>query len=325
MMNRTALVLMNLLAVVTGQGLAVRAEPLIINHTCTALPAIPEWAIIQAKQRLHIAYGHTSHGSQITTGMTGLVAFANGGGKGLKLKKDIFAWNRGGVNGALDLHDYAMPGDVGHYPDWVDLTRTYLDDPQNASVNVILWAWCGQAPIRYANGRLFSEYLDPMAQLEEEYPDVVFVYMTDYVNQTGDAFTKHATRAANQIIRDYCDANNKVLYDFADIESHDPEGNYYAFADENCDYYASVNGPRLGNWAREWQSSHVINVDWYDCPSAHSEPLNANQKAYAAWWLFARLGGWPGPCTLPSADLDCSGRVDLADLAILAAQWLQGP
>jgi len=27
---------------------------------------------------------------------------------------------------------------------------------------------------------------------------------------------------------------------------------------------------------------------------AHSQPLNANLKAFAAWWLFARLAGWPG-------------------------------
>jgi hypothetical protein len=35
-----------------------------------------------------------------------------------------------------------------------------------------------------------------------------------------------------------------------------------------------------------------VGVDWYDCSSAHSEPLNANMKAYAAWWLWARLAGW---------------------------------
>jgi hypothetical protein len=26
--------------------------------------------------------------------------------------------------------------------------------------------------------------------------------------------------------------------------------------------------------------------------TSHSQPLNANQKAYAAWWLWARLAGW---------------------------------
>ena len=45
-------------------------------------------------------------------------------------------------------------------------------------------------------------------------------------------------------------ANAKVLYDFADIESYDPDGTYYEFPHDNCDYYASATGPRLGNWAR---------------------------------------------------------------------------
>ena len=140
-----------------------------------------------------------------------------------------------------------------------------------------------------------------MSELEADYPGVTFVYMTGHVNHWADANNK----AANQIIRNYCRAYDKVLYDFADIESHDPDGIYYAFPSDTCDYYASRTGALLGNWAKEWQASHEINVDWYSCSSAHSEPLNANQKAYAAWWLFARLGGWPGPaCQANDEDLD---------------------
>ena len=38
---------------------------------------------------LHIGYGHTSHGGQLTNNMLGLVEFANNGGKGLDLPEDI--------------------------------------------------------------------------------------------------------------------------------------------------------------------------------------------------------------------------------------------
>ena len=31
----------------------------------------------------------------------------------------------------------------------------------------------------------------------------------------------------NEQIRDYFKANNKILYDYADIESYDPDGNYF--------------------------------------------------------------------------------------------------
>jgi hypothetical protein len=305
-----------------GSGLAARSEPLLVDHTCTDITRIPQAAILQAKDTLHIAYGHTSHGSQIVDGMTALVAFANGGGKGLALPQDIFAWNDGGAGGALDLRDRVMAGDVGYYPDWVDNTHAYLDDPRNAQVNVIIWSWCGQAGDRYSEDRLFSDYLDPMGQLEAEYPHVVFVYMTGHVDHDSDVYVK----AGNQVIRDYCRAHNKVLYDFADIESYDPDGVYYPFPDDSCDYYdLRKGGTVLGNWARQWQDSHALGVDWYTCNSAHSEPLNANQKAYAAWWLFARLAGWLGPAGAGnSADLNGDGQVNTLDLAVLSQHWLEG-
>jgi len=313
---------MVILCVLSGQGLAMRSEPLIVDHACTDITRIPMEAILQAKAVLHIAYGHTSHGSQITFGMSGLVAFANGGGRGLALPKDTFAWNDGGVGGGLDLHDEAMGGDVGYYPDWVNNTRAYLDNPQNADVNVIMWSWCGQVSGKYAYDTLLTEYLNPMSQLERDYPHVTFVYMTGHLDHWDDANNK----AGNQVIRSYCRANNKVLYDFSDIESHDPNGVYYPFPSDSCEYYAGRTGALLGNWAKEWQDSHKLDVDWYYCVAAHSEPLNANQKAYAAWWLFARLGGWPGPACKSGVvgDLDRDGEVNLADLAILSQHWLEG-
>jgi hypothetical protein len=282
----------------------VQADPVIIDHRHTDITQIPQTAIEEAKANLHIAYGHTSHGSQLTTGMTGLVAFANGGGLGLTLPTDIFEWNNGGSNGALDLHDYAMDGDVGYYPQWVDNTRTYLD--AHSDVNVIIWSWCGQVDNKYAAGTLESEYLTPMAQLEADYPDVTFVYMTGHVDIWNDADNK----AANQMIRDYCSANDKILYDFADIERYDPDATYYEFTNDDCGYYDGPGGTLLGNWATEWQNSHTENVDWYSCSSAHSQPLNANQKAYAAWWLWAVLGGWDDGSTGDSGSSDDSGSND---------------
>ncbi len=66
------------------------ADSIIIDHSCTVITEIPEAALEQAKTDLHIAYGHTSHGSQLTTGMTGLITFANNGGLGLGYSEDFF-------------------------------------------------------------------------------------------------------------------------------------------------------------------------------------------------------------------------------------------
>jgi hypothetical protein len=208
----------------------VSAQSLIIDHTCTDISQIPESAIEQAKTSLHITYGHTSHGSQLTTGMTGLIGFANGGGLGLNLPENIFQWNNGGTGGALELEEgdgYGtgwMDHDCGYYPNWVDETREYLIDPIHADVNVVIWSWCGQAS-SYTEQQMIDRYLSPMTQLELDYPGVTFVYMTGHADGNGETGNLHLR---NQQIRNYCIANNKVLYDFYDIEIYDPDGNYYS-------------------------------------------------------------------------------------------------
>lgn len=300
---------------------AARTEPLIVDHMCTDISQIPESAINQAKASLHIAYGHTSHGSQLTTGMSGLVGFANGGGLGLSLPDNIFAWNNGGTGGALDLHDYAMGGDCGYYPQWVNNTRNYLGVPDletgrgtnNSDVNVIIWSWCGQASGRTEQS-MIDTYLAPMTQLEQDYPNVTFVYMTGHADGSGLEGNLHLR---NQQIRDYCEANNKVLYDYYDIECYDPDRNYFGnkLVNDGCYYDTDGNGSRDGNWATEWQNSHSEGDDWYNCSSAHSQPLNANRKAYAAWWLWAKLAGWGNACT---TNFDEDSNVDGSDLAFFA-------
>jgi hypothetical protein len=269
-------------------------QALTINHiqgNSTFFASITSQHVHNAKNKLHIAYGHTSHGSQLTTGMTGLNDFINGGGLGMSRPTNFYDWNNGGAGGDLDLHDYAMDGDCGYYPQWVNNTTSYLDNPANSNCNVIIWSWCGQINDKYLNGTLSNEYLLPMATLETNYPNVTFVYMTGHLEHWDDASLK----AANQLVRNFCSANNKILYDFADIESYDPDGTYYEFANDSCEYYASVGGARLGNWAVNWQTSHVENVDWYVCESQHSEPLNANQKAYGAWALWTEIAAVPEP------------------------------
>jgi hypothetical protein len=267
----------------TGSSTQPVTEAVVIDHACIDLDAIPQTWITRAREDLHIAYGHTSHGSQLTTGMTGLADW----------KGDLYAYNSGGSGGALDLRDTPFSGasDLGN-PDreaWAAATRTYLDE--NPEVNVIIWSWCGQADTTEENIEL---YLSLMDGLEQDHPDVRFVYMTGHLTGTGLSGNLHLR---NEQIRQYCRDNDKVLYDFADIESHDPDGNEYLslYADDGCNYDSDGDTYADANWAQDWQASHTEGVDWYDCSSAHSEPVNANMKAYAAWWLWARLAGWDGP------------------------------
>ena len=253
----------------------------IIDHTTTKLASIPSAWITSAKQNLHIAYGHTSHGSQLTDGMTGLVGY----------KGTSYSWNNGGTGGALDLHDYAMSGDLGA-PDrttWASLTRTYL--AANKDVNVIIWSWCGE--VSYATEADITTYLNLMTSLENDFKNVKFVYMTGHLDGTGLTGNLHLR---NEQIRNFCKSNDKILFDFADIECYNPDGVYFGDKKPNdaCDYDKNNDGTPEANWAIEWQNTHIQGTDYYSCSSAHSQPVNANQKAYAAWWLWARLAGWDG-------------------------------
>jgi hypothetical protein len=47
--------------------------------------------------------------------------------------------------------------------------------------------------------------------------------------------------------------------------------------------------------------------------------LNGNLKAYAAWWLWSRLGGWCGAIT---GDINQDCIVNFEDFADLAQNWM---
>lgn len=248
-------------------------DSIIINHQSTDISSIPLSWINQVKSDLRVLYFHTSHGGQITTGMMNL-----------QLQYGFpYDFNETGEGGALSYQE--VWGDLGGQGDlsWEATTREQLNQTGN-NANIVIWSWCGGVSHNSEQG--IAAYLDAMNQLEIDYPGITFVYMTGHLDGTGE---EGNLNIRNNQIRDYCNANEKILYDFADIESYDPDGNYFLDLNANAD--CNYNS---GNWAQEWYKEHGDSNLSYGTSCEHSHVVNCNLKGMAFWWLLARIAGWEG-------------------------------
>ncbi|MCP4291116.1 MAG: hypothetical protein GY780_04710 [bacterium] len=234
-------------------GSIAHAGPILIDHHAPAsFSSIPDTIFQKIRHNFEFFYGHTSHGGQIMTGIEML------------------------DNEHDEMYDspvfQEISDDLGHNGDisWVEPTRQWLSN--NPETNAVMWSWCGGASDNSEAG--INAYLQAMNQLESEFPEVFFIYMTGHLDGTGPEGNLYSR---NNQIREYCSTNDKILYDFADIESWDPAGTYYPNESDNC------------TWCTTWCSGH-------DCPGscggcAHSHCFNCYQKGKAFWWMMAQIAG----------------------------------
>jgi hypothetical protein len=283
------------------------------HTTVTKFNQIPVSFFNQIRADFNFFYGHTSHGSQIMTGL------------GMLETENVTLYSLPTVS------EYGS--DLG-YSDWVPVTRAYLD--AHPECNVVMWSWCGQ--VSSSSEEDINNYLTAMSELEIDYPGVKFVYMTGHLDGSGPEGNLYLR---NNQIRSWCAANGKILFDFADIESYSPDNTYYPDGSDACEWCytwcASNPCPSCGDCAHShcfncyqkgkawwWMLARVSgwNPDPAGCGDANSDgEVDISDVVFLIAYIFS--GGAP-PDPLEYGNVNCDSAVDISDVVYLISYIFSG-
>ncbi len=253
-----------------GNGQTITG-PNIFNHTCADLSQIPAEWIDSVKTKLKVHYAHTSHGEQLTIGLE-------------RIENSTYSVAIGyselpNETGALCIFDgqenetYITPDLYWESHDGMNNTRAVLN--HNPQINVSMWCWCTQ--LDYYSQQETQAYLDSIAKLAGEFPNVTVVFFTGNAQATdADGYNRHLR---NQQIRQFCNDHHFALFDFGDLDAWYYDGTSWEQA--TYDY----NGNTV---PREHPNFHGDE-------GGHTTFESCEQKARAVWWMLARIAGWEGP------------------------------
>ncbi len=261
------------------------SKAIIANHTIMREMyegKIPLDDFTQAKTKIKMKYVHTSHGSQMIEGVQKYDEAIHNDSFDMpslyRNKGHFFQMVTSDRDDGLYIYEPPQENINGSVSNIRDL---FNSGQLSSNFNVFSIAWCGQ--LSYCSKAQVNKYLEEINKLENENPNIVFIYMTGHLDGTGK---NGKLNRNNNIIREYCIANDKVLFDFADIESYDLDyetnnKNYLELqGDDACNY-------NQGNWGYQWQEANPNK--WFDGQFAHTKPINGNQKTYAFWWLMCEI------------------------------------
>ncbi len=182
-------------------------------------------------------------------------------------------------------------------------TVHYLDT--HPETNVVMWSWCS---IEGHNAQIYLNNFDELTAMyraggtkgRTAVNAVTFVWMTGYARGShGDeaATEPGAARSPynnHKDIVEHCRANGYFCLDYWSQDVYD-------YGDDTYKPYESGNN-NVQHAA--WQQSHNEGVDWFytrnwsgggiTYPAHTTQYITGNRRAYAAWWIWARVAGWDG-------------------------------
>ncbi|MCK5115801.1 MAG: hypothetical protein KAR44_04325 [Candidatus Aegiribacteria sp.] len=245
-----------------------------IDHSCADLNDIPDSWIDSVQVNIRMHYAHTSHGGQLTTGLD-------------LIESDDSAYDveigsswLPDVTGALCIFDgqegetYISPDLFWETSDGMNMTRDVLTN--NPTIIVCMWCWCGQ--MDYYTEDQVQAYIDSMSVLENEYSGVTFVYMTGNAQSTGSEGYNRYLR--NQQVRDFCENNSKILFDFADFDA--------------WWYNTSTSQWEQNTYSYSGSEIPLEHEEFNGDEAGHTTFESCRQKGRAVWWMLAMIAGWEG-------------------------------
>jgi hypothetical protein len=287
-MKRLILYLTFNLCIILGVGQGV-----IIDHNCVDVSQIPSNIIEDIKDGINFQWCGQSHSGQVPCGLEVLESIYSQ--FDVTIAEMVLPTTPNSMSVYVGNQGFNAPGQCctsitpeGYWiaptgPEWTNACLAY-----NPTLNVSGFLWCWQLE---ANGAAYVQsYLNQMEAFEQQHPNVTFVYTTANAQAYGDAgLTRHTN---NEMIRAYCIAHNKVLFDFGDIDC------WYNGV-QNTTTYNGVTYP----------VQHTA-FDGQEC--GHVNLLGAEYKARAIWWMMARIRGWnPSLANNPPVIVDQSFNINL--------------
>jgi hypothetical protein len=220
---------------------AVQAQPVIIGYSNCIATANYSQSMMSQIGQLKWYFAHASVGECMMEGVANL-HLSNPGFYQLRGNAASNSLPGTTQSGVIYEDDRGNPNYYGDYQVKLDLFQTAVNNGWHfPAVNIAMTKFCfidiWHATDSTAVAALLNSYLNTLTNLEAAYPQTMFVYATMPLTTTNYSFSGYDTGALqiywrnvfNDSLRAWCSANNRVLFDIADIEAHDPNGNLGTF------------------------------------------------------------------------------------------------